>query len=1134
MKKSILLLGVLALAGPLAAQQTPEDLLKEARLMERAGKTSRATDLYRKFLQAHANHSQAVDAHFRLAQCLDALGLVDEVVPHLEFVIDPARKRYKQRKEAFYMLAKVHGSLKEYAKGAAVFEKLLEEGAGLYHDEALSLCGGYYALLTKYNEAAAKFNLLKRRESRFAEQAAYKLALLWIQAEQLVLAVDAVEDLVERFPQNKQAKGLMLQVAELFRRKRMFDRAAATCQQLRTRAPKSPEAQATGYILGLCLRDQKRHTKAITTLAETTKLSDNRKNGLAAEALLIVADIYHDDLKQADKAMDYYTETAALARDAGGERRTKILERCYFRLGEYYFKKKKWAVALENYVLLRKLNTDVNVWPRIMKCQGEVGGGFDDIIRSEADVKRLREKIKQAPGTIAAAEAEVFLLDRELNKILQGKSPAKHLVPKYADLLKRYPKEVLSQNFLESYIHLRMTSCYSFIEKKIEFQTASVIFDEALAASKDSPYLPEILEGYARLADAVGDDKKAYEVYSKLFKDTAAKVDAGENDATTRKNMSEYLRSMLTRADKAGAVDNAINVAVGIMNRSGPFSEAARDALFYIAELYYLKKDFSEAARTYKQFVKVHGPPQNAAGDMAAGPWRPKTIDDRTRQVYEAALRVAHCWYMQGHTQNMLKAYDWMNRNFPEKNPFVAEARYWLAMEMIKGKKGKDKEAQRRCAEKLWIEVVNFTLDFDDPQFKSKYHFWVINRLLGEDAIPYVKSAMLEVGQLYRRLGEHRRAARVFEECLRLFPGKLDTRRGVRRVDQTQSIARYALGQEYAAIEEIPKLLQCYQPYLNQMRDDKFRTDGLKLLAYHAFRNGHQREAIDAYATLLDEYGINPLNKIGDPIPIPGKDRIYQGSSGWNGIRKAPPKGLDLGETRFNLGLLYWKAEDWSQCVKALGAFLHDPLLFENRSRAKALFMAGQSYYRLHDYAKGARTLIGLVKDHPKFQAVDEVYVLAAKGSARVKKWQDVDYLCQRFLRERGGSLHRAHMDLWAAVSDLNQGRADKALRRLQSLADSDTYQDVKAHAYYYMGADHLAKGRPEAALKDLLKSIEIYAQENACLAAAKACMKLNRLQQAKDLLDRTIRDFPTGDRRTVAEATRLMPGLLKTMAKKL
>jgi len=160
------------------AAQSPEQLLKEARQLEDQRKTARAAELYKAFLRDNANHSQVPEAHYRLGKCLDEMGLVDEAVAHYEKAIAT------HRRDAFYALGKLLGSLEEHERAVKVFEQMLAEGAGIYEDEVLNLCGGYYAVLKRYDEAAAKLNILKRRpESRYAEQAALKLAVLWLRAE---------------------------------------------------------------------------------------------------------------------------------------------------------------------------------------------------------------------------------------------------------------------------------------------------------------------------------------------------------------------------------------------------------------------------------------------------------------------------------------------------------------------------------------------------------------------------------------------------------------------------------------------------------------------------------------------------------------------------------------------------------------------------------------------------------------------------------------------------------------------------------------------------------------------------------------------------------------------------------------
>ena len=1122
--------------APACAADGPEDILRQAQTLQRQEKISRAAELYTKFLKDHAGHSQALDAHYGLAQCLDALGLVDEVPKRLQAIIDSKNKRYRHRQDAFYMLGKHYASLKTYDKAVVVFEKMLSEGAGLHEDEVLNLCASYYAILKKYEDAAAKFNILKRRKnSRYAEQAAYKLCVLWLRVEDLDLAVDAVEDLASRFPQNKQARAMMFQVANLFRKKRQYSKAIGACEQLKTLFPRSREALAVGYIVGLCHRDRKQYDKAVAAMDTVAARIENRKSGLAAEAIFESAGILYTNLNKPDEAMKRYKQAASLAKSISGERQGQILEQCYFHLAEYNYTKKQWAAALEYYLFLRKLDTKLNILPRILACQTALDKNPMDLVTTEEDLAYVKKKVEQNPGTLAAAEAEVFLLDRELKE--NRKVVADDLAGKYQALLKKYSKDVLSRTHLASYIYLQAGSCYTTGENKENAPKAIALFEKALAAGDDSPYKIPILEGIAHVADLAGDRAKAFATYQKLFKLSGARAKADAKDTQARTQTLEYLKSMLTRVDTADSVKQAIDTAQRIMGEKGQFSEVARHAMFYVGELQHMRKDYSASAATFKKFIKAYGPKQDTRGEVAGAPWKPAQTDEQVEQVYQAAIHVAHCWYLQGHTKNMLEAYQWIVRNFPNSHKHAAEARYWVLIDTLKGKAGKEPEVREKAAEGLWTQLVHPAFDFGSRDFAGKYHPWVRD----EPTDRYVKAAILKSGELYSELRQHERAANIFGAYLTLYsPSSSSSRRKGRsnyEDDEMFRIARYAQGREYIATGDIPAMISCYGAYIDSARDDRFRGSALHLLAHHAARMGDP-SAVDAYATLLDEYGPNDKDAEGKIIPLPKEQWIRQSKGSrsrphWDGVRIEPPKGLDLSKVRFALALYYWNKKDWGHCARVLAPFSEDPRLFDSKVRDKALYMAGRSYFNIADFARSSKALAGLIRDHGNFGALEEAYVFAARGALAGKDWTEVTRLYDAFNKKWKRSPNRPHMDLCSAVAALNQGNSRLGVERLQSIASSDTYQDVKGSAEAYLAGHFMARRPPDykTALKHYTASLTLYPRQNHCLAAAKCCIALKRWKEARDLLVRTTREFPGGDRKVLHDARRMLSDVMKELA---
>jgi hypothetical protein len=124
-------------------------------------------------------------------------------------------------------------------------------------------------------------------------------------------------------------------------------------------------------------------------------------------------------------------------------------------------------------------------------------------------------------------------------------------------------------------------------------------------------------------------------------------------------------------------------------------------------------------------------------------------------------------------------------------------------------------------------------------------------------------------------------------------------------------------------------------------------------------------------------------------------------------------------------------------------------------------------------------------------------------------------------------------MDLYWAAAALRQGNTGLGVKRLQSIASSDTYQDVKGSAEGYLAGHFMARKPPDykTALKHYTASLTLYPRLPHCLAAAKCCIALKRWKEARDLLVRTTREFPGGDRHVLHEAKRLLPGVMKKLA---
>jgi tetratricopeptide (TPR) repeat protein len=1138
--KALLPLLLLAAAALCQAATTPEDMVKDGQQLEKDGKIPQAAKLYEDFLQQHADHTQVPEVSYRLAKCYDSLGDPGKSIEMLEKLLRIEKTRFKQRPEALYMLAKLYGSLKKYAEAAAAYEKMLAEGAGLYEDEVLGTTAFYYVQLGKYDEAAAKYNILRRRDDpKAARSAACKLALLWIKAEKRDLAVAAIQEFAQQYPGDEQTPELLLRLADLFVKLKKPDRALAVCEQLKSSFKDAPEAVGAGYIVGCVRRERKEYKEAAAAMDQTAKAAarDHRLKGLAAEALAQAAEIYANDLGDPEAAVPRYEEALGAARESDSQRAGEILQQCCFRLGEYHFAKKKWAAALDYYVMLKNLNPSVNVLPRITKCQLELGTSAQNSpTAGNVDRQLLEQKIHDHPGTILAAEAEVFLLDNRFSEAQKRNAPTAELAAEYEKLLAKYPQDVIAQDHLAAYVCAQMGATLARAPSADDLLRGVAAYEKCLAVdpAENNPYRVHALENIALLARQAGDKVKARAAEQKLFDLKQAELDKNGGDQQAEKKALEYMKTLFSHSDTPELAQQSIAAAEKLIQERGPLSDLSREAKFYIGELNYLKKDFSNAAKAFKEYVKMYGPPQGPDGELSGGPWKAAGNDEPTQRVQEAAIRVAHAWYMQGHEQNMVKQYEWIARNMPVNNRWLPEAQYWLALELAKGPQGKSPENKRKMAEALWKNLVGPSTDLDDPKALERLHPWA--RSGDESVRAYVKCAVLKAGQLWSELGEHETAAGAFKTYLKLFPEQPPKEKGAR--DAMHAAARYALGREYAALANDAKLLETYAPYLSGLRDDPYRISALRTLGFYATQGQHWDVAMEAYATILDEYGANKVDAAGNPVPVPVQERLRERagkSGGWNGIRLPPPKDLDLGEVRYALGYMYWKQEAFSSCAQALAPFLTDAALRTNKHRDRALFMAGQSCFRNNDYAAGTPILLTLVGDHPRFEAIEEAYLWAARGCVETKHWDDLAVLYRTFVNEWGRSDRRARMDLYDALGQIGSGKSAQGMAVLASIARSDTYEDVKADAYYHLGLATLAANPADmaAAYESLVKSVGTYARDASCLQAGKLAVKLKKWDEARQYLERVGRDFPRARNEVLGEARGLLSEVQKQLAKK-
>ena len=1140
MIRSCILAVLLAVAPAWVAAASVEDQLQSAALLAKENKLAQAAKAYQAILAGNPEAAAALKARYQLAKVLNDLGEIDGAVAAYAAVAE-GDARFPQRREALFELAKLHAANKEHAKAVTVIERLLSEGAGLYEDDAQLLAAGWYAVQSKWDEAGAKLNLLKRkRESKLAKEAAYRMVVLWLRAGRIDDATAALGDFVRTFGDDERLPDLFIRAVTLSKERNRIDQALAIAAQLKTAYPRSPEAAAADYVAAVIQYERKDAAGAIRILDAIGRNDRPQLRPVAGEALLLSAQIHLFDLKDEAAAMDRYRAAADRVRESDAPRKVEILEQANYHLAEHHFRAKRWAVALEHYLVLRQIGSTLNVFGRILECQKELGEDprLDGVL-GEADIARFKDIVDRHPRTEAAVEAELQILQIRVGNARRGGDSIRRFAADFERILKDYPAEVVARNDNAMYCHLQIGLCLSAGKDAADRTAALAAFERALALCPPTgSYRPDILDGIARMAEATGDRARARATYAELARlvgdqaGAAAKAEKPDQRrvAELRQRSDGYLAALVARSD-AGSAAEVEKLLLQIIEQVGPLSDQAREARFQLGEVRIAARDFPGAAKAFTEFIAVYGPKQDAAGDFAER-FRP---DDRpeTAQLMRAAARRAQAWSLNRHTQHQLAAYRWIDRNLPERNRWLPEARYHLAMALVAGTRAAQREAKLEAAKALWAGL--YSREADPAKAAQARHDWVGSN--DPVIVPYVKTGLLKAGQFFGEAEDHLMAAACFQAVVDRYarnPDQLnDEDRALYLADDQIPVARYALGLACIRIGDRSRLLAAWRPYIDELRADRFRIPALRQFGAIMLQADDQAPAIDALSVLLDEYGTNPIDAAGKPLPVPEQERL-RGRTAWNGVRMPRPASLDQGQIRYQLGFLHFSRDQVTRAAKVLAPFLSDEALKANPSRDRALFMLGQSRLRARDAAGADAALDALLSDHPRFAAAEEAYTWLARARLEAGRHEPLARLMREYAKAYPAGERRPRMDLIAAQGQVAQGKAAEGQTALTAVFQGALYQDVKADAAAAIAGVHLAAKPPQLdrAREWFDRSLGILPTAPALLGAARTAAAQRRHQDARTLAERLLQDFPRADPDLAAAARDAIVAAQKELAK--
>jgi TolA-binding protein len=1138
---------VLLAALPLAAYAvSPEELVSAAESAEKAGALTQAADLYKQFLAENKEHIQRSLVLYRLSLVQENQGLSEDSMASLkQSVAIPADKNgEKHRPDAYMRLAKLQAHNNRYAEAADTLQLLFKEGAALYEDEAQNLRAGYLTLMGKYDEAAILFNILRNKaNSIYAKEAAYKMAIVWLKAGNAEMAKNAIEEFAQRYPTHPKVVELFVSMARSYFEKKDYKNAAELSRQVIADYKETPEAMEAALIVALCYREANKLELAVDRLEDVSRMPQAARNAeMVSESLFEAAQICRKSLtNKMERAIDLYTRAASVARINPSERQVLILEQSLYYAAEYFYQREQWSSAYDLYAQLRAMKSRLNLTSRIMQCKAKMSadGKAGLEVDNEDDLAHIRKQIADNPGALIALQYELLLLDKKVQKTFAsvsdrqgiGWGAVQILIDEYNELLKKYPGDVLNQEEMRPVLRLRMGNLYAYAQpsdpaRTSKLKTGIELIEQSLQEAPQALFRVEALQSLAFLYANSAENKKAFETQKKLLELT------GQDPTSSQRTAPELLRQMMPLIRSDDLTDDAIATMQQVVAKGPENGPEVRQARFNLAELAFMKKRYQESIKLYKEFIKRYGPPQDPDGRVSALWKKPAGVDEVLDQVYECGYRVVQCWRAstQPYGSNALAACTWMIENQNYLNPRIPEVLYYV-IDRGENPAKLPNDKKDELARAFWTRMVNPSLDFGSKAFKAGFYGWMHDGR----AAPFVRVALMKAAQLSAEINKHQRAAEMYQSFVEIYAPENPKLRNADGFplfprDDMYYMASYALGRELVLDKNFVSMVKAFNIYVDDMRESKFRAAALQLMGHYGTQAELFNEAAEAYAALLDEYSPAVTNtaatvtNIASRVYLKPEQRLRKNSK-WDGYRMPLPDKIDIGDVRYGLGLLYWKKEQWPLCITALQPFLIDPILARSPSRAEALFMLGRCQMKTGLFTAGQLTMERSLKDHPDYKAAEEIYLDLIRSHVDTANWPAVTRTYQDYLVRNKEGRYRSHMDLYQAVSQLNGTNEATGERTLIDLSKAETFEDVKAEAYYRLAVRKLGEKTPpdqEGALPLLRKSIAAYPLAPALMEAARCAKGTKNFAAAREFLDQLVRQFPKADQTLIDQVQQL------------
>lgn len=522
----------------------------------------RAAERFLKLIEEFPQSNLAPQANYKLGKSYFKAKDYPKVIKvYKEFIEKYPQFQGPEIEEIYFILGQAYLWSEQYKEAEETFSRL----SSLYPEFELIKGVEYFRSLSlfrqeKYQEAIIKLEeLMVKEEGKTKNEAYYLLARCWLNLEEYDKAIEKLEDLKHLKVEDALLEKVIFDLGLAYSRYGDKERAVLEFQEFIEKYPQSEMIKSAHFELGKDLYNLKKYKLAISELKEIS----------TDEALYLTG-------KAAEELGDQGGEISAFEELREKFPQSEYSQEAYFKLGNYYYKQKKYKEAIEEFKKISQIFSHSSL---ISESYYWMGWSYFKLTEYQK-ASECFIKVGEDDINLELAQKAIFMAAESLYSLKDYQKAREE----YRNFIGKYPKEELSVNS-------QYAIAWTFLENK-EYKPSIEEFKKLISTYPESKFVEEsqfrIGKGYFLLGNK---DETKTELVKFI-------------DDYTKSNFREeamYLLSQMYLQEEKW-MDSIIELERLV--REYPENKYFPDALYGLCLSYFKKDEYNKAIEAGEKYLK--------------------------------------------------------------------------------------------------------------------------------------------------------------------------------------------------------------------------------------------------------------------------------------------------------------------------------------------------------------------------------------------------------------------------------------------------------------------------------------------------------------------------------------------------